>query len=112
MNDRFNIAIKVKKFIFMVDDLVINYPKKDYVLKDRLKNSCYYLLEYIYRANYSKDKYSYQMDILTNISMIDFYLEESYHKQIISERKLLNYTNFLKEITKMVYGWIDDNKAK
>ena len=34
MNDRFNIAIKIKKFIFMVDDLVINYPKKDYVIKD------------------------------------------------------------------------------
>ncbi len=112
MNDRFNIAIKVKKYIFMIDELIINYPKKDYVLKDRLKSSCYNLLEYIYRANYSKDKYSYQMDILTNISMIDFYLEESYHKKIISERKLLNYTNKLEEITKMVYGWIDEDKVK
>ena len=108
MNDRFNIAIKVKKFIFMVDDLVINYPKKDYVIKDRLLNTCYDLLELIYRANYSNDKDCY----LSKISIIDFCLEESYNKKIISERKLLNYTNFLKEITKMVYGWIDDNKAK
>ena len=112
MNDRFNIAIKVKKFIFMVDDLVINYPKKDYVLKDRLLNTCYDLLELIYRANYSNDKDNYKFVILSKISIIDFCLEESYHKKIISERKLLNYTNFLKEITKMVYGWIDDNKAK
>ena len=112
MNDRFNIAIKVKKFIFMVDDLVINYPKKDYVMKDRLLNTCYDLLELIYRANYSNDKDCYKFDILSKISIIDFCLEESYHKKIISERKILNYTNFLKEITKMVYGWIDDNKAK
>lgn len=112
MNDRFNIAIKIKKYIFMIDDLIINYPKKDYVIKDRLLNTCYDLLELIYRANYSNDKDCYKFDILSKISIIDFSLEMRYHKKIISERKLLNYTNFLKEITKMVYGWIDDNKAK
>lgn len=94
MNDRFNIAIKVKKFIFMVDDLVINYPKKDYVIKDRLLNTCYDLLELIYRANYSNDKDCYKFDILSKISIIDFCLEESYHKQIISERKLFKLYKF------------------
>ena len=96
----------------MIDDLVINYPRKDYVLKDRLLNTSYDLLELIYRANYSNDKDCYKFDILSKISIIDFCLEMSYHKQIISERKLLNYTNFLKEITKMVYGWIDEDKVK
>ena len=112
MNDRFNIAIKVKKYIFMIDDLIINYPKKYYVLKDRLLNTCYDLLELIYRANYSNDKESYKFDILTKISIIDFCLEESYYKQIISEKKLNQVTNKLEEITKMVYGWINDNKVK
>ena len=67
-NERFNIAIKVKKFIFDINDLIVNFPKKDYDIKDRLKYSCYELLRLVYRANYSKDKYEYQMDILTNIS--------------------------------------------
>ena len=111
-NERFNLAIKVKKFILLIDDIVINYPKKDYVIKDRLLNTCYDLLELIYRANYSNDKESYKFDILTNISIIDFCLEESLDKKIISERKLFSITNSLNEITKMIYGWISENKTK
>ena len=107
MNNRFNIAIKVKKFIFLIDELIINYPKKDYVLKDRLLNTCYDLLKLIYIANYSNDKENYKFDILTNISIIDFCLEESYSKKIISEKKLNQVANKLEEITKMVYGWIN-----
>ena len=107
MNNRFNIAIKVKKFIFLIDELIINYPKKDYVLKDRLLNTCYDLLKLIYIANYSNDKDNYKFDILTNISIIDFCLEESYSKKIISEKKLNQVANKLEEITKMVYGWIN-----
>jgi len=111
-NERFNLVIKVKKFIFDINELIINYPKRDYDIKDRLKYSCYELLRLIYRANYSKDKYEYQMDILTNISMIDFCLEESLNKQIISIKRLKYITNNLNEITEMVYGWLDDSKVK
>lgn len=111
-NERFNIAIKVKKFIFDINDLIVNFPKKDYDIKDRLKYSCYELLRLVYRANYSKDKYEYQMDILTNISIIDFCLEESLNNQIISIKKLKYITNSLNDITKMVYGWIDADKVK
>ena len=111
-NERFNLAIKVKKFILLIDDIVINYPKKYYVIKDRLLNTCYDLLELIYRANYSNNKEDYKFDILTRISIIDFCLEESLDKKIISERKLLSITNNLREITKMVYGWLDESKVK
>ena len=111
-NERFNLAIKVKKFILLIDDIVINYPKKYYVIKDRLLNTCYDLLELIYRANYSNNKEDYKFDILTNISMIDFCLEESLNKQIISIKRLKYITNNLNEITKMVYGWLDDSKVK
>ena len=38
MNDRFNIAIRFKNFIYKIDELVINYPKRDYIIKD------YYLI--------------------------------------------------------------------
>lgn len=111
-NERFNLAIKVKKFIFLIDELIINYPKKDYILKDRLLNNCYDLLKLIYRANYCNDKESYKFDILTNISIIDFCLEMSLNKKIISEKKLNQVTNKLEEITKMVYGWINESKTK
>ena len=111
-NERFNLIIKVKKFIFMIDEIIVNYPKKDYVLKDRLLNTCYDLLEFIYLANYSNDKKDYKFNILTYISIIDFCLEESLNKKIISERKLLSISKSLEEITKMVYGWLDESKVK
>lgn len=110
--NRFNLGIKFKKFILIIDELIINYPKKYYVLKDRLLNTSYDLLELIYLANYSNDKEIYKFNILTKISIIDFCLEENYYKQIISEKKLNQVTNKLNEITKMVYGWINDNKVK
>ena len=111
-NERFNLASKVKKYIFMIDDLVINYPRKDYVLKDRLLNTSYDLLELVYKANMNKDRFNIQMDILVKISLLDYYLETSYNKKIISEKKLSNCTNYLGEIAKMVYGWVDADKTQ
>ena len=111
-NERFNLVIKVKKFIFDINELIINYPKRDYDIKDRLKYSCYELLRLVYRANYSNNKEDYKFDILTRISIIDFCLEESLSKQIISIKKLKYITNSLNEITKMVYGQLDDSKVK
>ena len=96
----------------MINEIIVNYPKKDYVIKDRLLNSCYDLLELIYLANYSNDKIDYKFNILTKISIIDFCLEESLSKQIISIKRLKYITNNLNEITKMVYGWLDESKVK
>ena len=33
-NERFQLVIKMKKFIFYLDDILVNYPKREYVLKD------------------------------------------------------------------------------
>ena len=112
MNDRFNIAIRFKNFISKIDELVINYPKKDYIIKDRLLNNSYDLLELIYLANYSNNKDIYIFKILSKISIIDFSLEMSYKKKIISEKKLSMMCKLLNEITKMIYGWINEDKAK
>ena len=37
--------------------------------------------------------------------MLNFYLEESYRKKLISEKKLISYTNHLIEIDKMTKSW-------
>ena len=38
--------------------------------------------------------------------MLDYYLKISYEKKIINKRKYEVISNYLLEITKMIYGWI------
>ena len=102
----------MKKFIMYIDEVIINYPKREYVLKDRILYYSYDILELIYKANFNKERYHLQMDILSKLSMLDFCLEMSLHKKIISEKKLKSSTNMLSEIAKMVYGWVDADKNK
>ena len=40
--------------------------------------------------------------------MIDYYLEVLFNNKYITEKQLRYYCNRLEEITKMVYGWLDN----
>lgn len=111
MNNEFLIVKNMKIFINSIDNIVINYPKKEMVIKNRLLNDSLDILELIYLANYHKDKEKrtdIQKQILSKISMLDFYLERSYQNKYISEKVCLNKGNQLNRITKMIYGWIKD----
>ena len=110
-NDRFNIAIKAKSLIELIDNIIINYPRKEYVLKDRIQNTSFDVLELIYLANVTTDRKCLQMKILSKISMLDYYLEVSYKKKCISEKKLSMCTNLLESIVKMIYGWVKTDES-
>lgn len=109
MNDEFQIVKNMKIFINSIDNIVVNYPKKEAVIKNRLLSDSLDILELIYLANYHKDiekKEDIQKEILAKISMLDFYLERSYSNKYISEKVCINKSNQLNRITKMIYGWI------
>lgn len=109
MNNEFQIVKNMKIFINSIDNIIINYPKKEIIIKNRLLNDSLDILELIYLANYHKDyekRTDLQKQILSKISMLDFYLERSYKNKYISEKVCLNKTNQLNRITKMIYGWI------
>lgn len=108
MNENFLIAKHIKEFINSLDDIIINYPKREYELRNRLVNYVYDLLELVYLANNSDNKKKYHSEILSKISMIDYYLERSYRKKIISEKVCLNRSNKLIVITKMIYKWFEN----
>lgn len=100
----------MKLFIMSLDEFVINIPKKDYIIKNRLYDDSLVVLELIYLANNidnSKRK-DLQLQIVSKISMLDFYLEHAYFKRYISQRECLKRSTILNKITKMVYGWIND----
>ncbi len=106
MND-FMIIKNIKLFIYNLDNIVINIPNKDRILKDRLYNTSYDILYLVYRCNYnSNDKKEYYKDILSNISMLDFYLERSLKNKYINNKVCEKLSNDLLKITKMIYGWI------
>ena len=107
MNNKFLLANEIKKFIMSLDNVLINYPKKDIIIKKRIINTSFELLELVYLANnISDNKINIQNECLSKISMIDFYFEYSYKKNYISLKNLNSYLFNLTKINKMFYGWI------
>ena len=85
-SDKFLIVKYMKQFILSLDEIVINYPNKEMVIKNRLHSDSLDILEYIYQANIEEEldkKKYYQNKILSKISMLDLYLEKSYKKKYI-----------------------------
>lgn len=114
MNDRFLVIQKMKSFILLLDDILVNYPKKEYVIKDAIVKEALEILELMFKANVSVEKNSYQIDVLTKLSMLDFYFEKSYKRKYISQKVFQKLMNELTNITKMMYGWMkyDQNGTK
>ena len=110
MNDKFTIAKHIKEFIILLDDYLINYPRKYYELRNRLVNDSYELLELVYTANYTNvdKRKDIQIKTLMKVNLIDFYIEQSFKKRIISERQSIKLCNRLIDINKMLSKWIKD----
>lgn len=108
INDNFKIVKYIKEFIILLDDYLINYPKKEFELRNRLVFDSYNLLELIYLANYNniKDRKPIQINCMMKINLIDFYIEYSFKKRIISEKQSIKLSNKLLNINKMLYSWM------
>ena len=92
-----------------LDSILINYPKKDIIIKKRIINTSFELLELVYLANNKIDnKENIKYECLSKISMIDFYFEYSYKKNYISLKNLNTYIFNLTKINKMLHGWINN----
>lgn len=111
MSDKFIVANEVKKYIVFVREIIINYPRKEYVLKDRLEKTSYEVLELVYFANMIENRLDIQKEILSKISMLDYYMEISYDKKFITLKKLNMGIKILNNIRKLVYGWIKSNEG-
>ena len=81
------------------------------MLKERIINTCYDILENIYRANIFQD-ISVKKEIVVSIQMLNFYLEEALRKDLLSEKKFLSYSNHLLGLDKMIRGWFNYETIK
>ena len=112
MQDKLIIATNLKKTINYIEKTVINYPNKYKVLKERIINTLYEILELTYYANCLNDKKNTQGLIISKIKMLDFYLKQSLDNDLISNKKYVSYTNYLLDISKLIYGWMNEKNKQ
>ena len=111
MEDNLIIARNVRKTINYIEKNIYNFPNEYKVLKERIINSCYDILENVYRANVNQ-KREYKDEVLVQIKMLNFFLKQALDKELITKKKLLSYGNHLTEIHNMVYGWCNYEKSE
>ena len=114
MNQDFKILRKVKEYIFFLEKVLANFPKKDLLAKSTIYNVSIDILYLVLKANYSRDyaeRKEYQKEILVLLNMLDFYIERGYQYKYLSENQLKKNSNKLIELTKMMYGWIKSERV-
>jgi len=110
-NDNLVLARITRKTIRYIEKNTENFPKEYSVLKNKIIDSCYSILENIYRANILQD-INDKKEIVVNIRMLNFYLEESLNKELISKKKFENYANYLIQIDKMTRSWFKYEESR
>ena len=107
--EKFKIIQFIREFIIRVDKELNNFPKKDIEIKNKIRNESYDLLEIAYEANntLSTDNKRVLLEKgIAKIKVIDFLLNLSYDKQIISTKKYIKFGAKLEVIIKYMTGWI------
>lgn len=116
MNENFKILNNSKKTINYINKLLINYPKKEVILKQNIEKNNYEIIELIYYYVVNKDNKriygKYLKDLIVKLSMLDYYMLISYENKLISCKKYTIISNFIIEIRKMVYGIIRNEKIQ
>ena len=104
-NEKFIIARRARQTIDYIIKNTENFPNKYTILKNNIIKTSYLMLENIYRANIFQD-INDKKEIIVNIEMINYYLDEALRKKTISKKKYLSYGKYLYEIDQMVRSWL------
>lgn len=109
-HEKFLIAKQARKTIRYIERNTMSFPNTYKVLKTRIIESSYSILENIYRANIFQEV-DYKKEVVVNIQMLNFYLEEALRKDLISNKKFESYSNNLLELDLMVRSWFKYEKS-
>ena len=110
-HEKLLIASTTRKTIRYIERTIVNIPNKHMVLKNKIIESCYSILENVYRANIFQD-IDDKKEIIVNINMLNFYLEEALRKKLITSKKFESYVKHLIEIDKMTRSWFNYEEKK
>lgn len=110
-HEKLLIASTTRKTIRYIERTIVNIPNKHMVLKSKIIESCYSILKNVYRANIFQD-IDDKKEIIVNINMLNFYLEEALRKELITSKKFESYVKHLIEIDKMTRSWFNYEEKK
>lgn len=113
MNSKFNLLNKSYKLIEYYEKILINYSKKEIILKQNIEKCYYDLIENLFSFNINtadRIKQKYLKDYLVKLSMLDFYTHISFNKKMISKRQFEVIGRKIIELRKMGYGLIQNEK--
>ena len=111
IHDNLVIGKVARKTIRYIEKNTENFPNKYKVLKERVICSCYDILKWIYRANVFQN-INDKKEIVVQIQMLNFYLEEALRKDLINNKKFISYTGHLLELDKMIKSWFKYEMVK
>lgn len=107
--EKFKVIQFIRELIIAIDKEMINFPKKDIELKNRIRKNTYDVLEIAYEANATSDieyKKRLLFQIVAKLKVIDFLLNLSYDKELITIKRYYAFGRRIDDITKYVSGWL------
>lgn len=107
--EKFKIIQYIRELILVIDKEMINFPKKEIELKNRIRMNSYDILEIAYEANNIEDivdKKKLLQKMIAKIKIIDFLLNMSYDKEIITAKKYYKFGDKMDDILKYSMGWL------
>lgn len=88
-DEKFKVIDFIRKLIIKIDTELVNFPKKEIEIKNRIRTNTYDILELAYLANETKgieEKNKLLSQIIAKIKIIDFLLNLSYDKMLINSK--------------------------
>lgn len=113
MQSNFILLNTMKKTINYINIQLKDFPKKEMVLNQCIQKNMYETVELIF--NYSSstsnnNKVKILRSILVKISMLDFYITDSFEKQLINKSRYKSIGLLITELRKIVYGLIKSDE--
>lgn len=107
--EKFKIINFIRNFIIQTEKEMDNFPKKDIEIKNQIRNLSFELLEISYEANATmsiEQRIRLLEKAIAKVKVIDFLLNLSYDKQIISNKKYIKLGLIMDDIIKYISGWL------
>lgn len=108
-DEKFKVIKFSKELIITLDKELENVPKKDLEIKNAIKQKSFEMLELICYANTVTDKLDRIKTlekVIAKIKVIDFLVNCSYDKQIITAKKYAKIGLKMDDIIKYISGWL------
>lgn len=113
--EKFKIIQFIRELILSIEKELANFPKKEIEIKNRIRNNAYDLLEISYEANATsniKSKTELLEKAIAKIKVIDFLLNLSNDKELITNKKYLKLGLKMDDIIKYTSGWLKNIKPE